>query len=76
MCFDPNLQDQEGCTATPIDDLPLPSGKKRRSSSLLGKQLLSTTTGEELMDQFITKMTPDLDQVNNMVYLCDTCRFC
>ena len=70
MCFDPNLQDQEGCTATPIDDLQSPSGKKRRSSSVLGDQLVSMTTEEEeLMDQFITKVTPGLDQVNNLVYL-------
>ena len=67
VCFDPNLQDQEGCTATPISTI-LPPGKRKRSASIVDHQFFSRSVdkaeGGELLEQFIQRMTPISEQVN------------
>ena len=67
VCFDPNLQDQEGCTATPISTI-LPPGKRKRSASIVDHQFFSRSVdkaeGGELLEQFIQRMTPNSEQVN------------
>ena len=68
VCFNPNLQDLEGCEATPIDQLF--SGRKRRSGPNRNTEQQSvsvewrdTSKGEELMEQFIKDITGNEKEV-------------
>lgn len=69
VCFNPNLQDVQGCTATPINQLSntLSGRKKRNTDIVMDHQSFSSTVDiskqEELMDEFIKKVTPNAEQV-------------
>ena len=66
MCFNPNLQDIQGCTATPIDQLFLPSGRRRRSSPEKSNIVVGSedrAKREELMEQFIRDVRKKKEQV-------------
>ena len=63
VCFNPYLQNLEGCTATPIDQLfPTGAGRRKRSS-LIGDNHFLTSINykatEEFMDQFIKEHMPE-----------------
>ena len=66
VCFNPNLQDLEGCEATPIDQL-FNSGRRRRGAPNTNSRYVSRSMdeskGEELMDQFIRDVTGTEKQV-------------
>ena len=68
VCFNPNLQDLEGCEATPIDQLFSSSGRKRRSAPIGNTQHISRTfdklKSEKLMEQFIRDVSGSKEQVN------------
>ena len=68
VCFNPNLQDLEGCEATPIDQL-FNSGRRRRGAPNTNSRYVSRSMdeskGEELMDQFIRDVTGTEKQVKH-----------
>lgn len=63
VCFNPNLQDLEGCEATPIDQL-FSGGRRRRSSAPSEPvEWRDTAKGEELLAQFIRDISGSEEQV-------------
>ena len=75
VCFNPNLQDLEGCEATPIDQL-FNSGRRRRGAPNTNSRYVSRSMdeskGEELMDQFIRDVTGTEKQVKMKALKCKT----
>ena len=67
VCFDPNLQDLEGCMATPIDQLFTSSGRRKRNSSFRESHIFSEVvdrqSGEKLLEDFMRDVTPTLEEV-------------
>ena len=63
VCFSPNLQDVEGCTATPIDQLFPSVGRRKRSTKTKARVVMDVANSEELMEQFIEAVTQCTEQV-------------
>lgn len=72
VCFNPNLQDLEGCMATPINQL-FSTGIGKRSTSGVRHQIMSNKVDrakrEELMEQFINHLSPHTEQVERIVIM-------